>query len=535
MENKTKFRRLGTMIDCSRNGVMKVEKVKEWVDITSAMGYNTLLLYTEDTYELDDNPYFGYMRGRYTKEELKEIDKYAVSKGMEFIPCIQTLAHLNAIMRWPEYSEIRDTGDILLVGDEKVYKLIDQMFATFEKTITGRVINVGMDEAFLLGRGKYADINGAKDRTDILLDHIDKVAKIAANHGFKITIWSDMFYYSATGSQYDEKAKVKASVGDRIPENVEIIYWDYCNFNKKHFSCLMKTHKQIDENSWYAGGGITWLGFAPHNHLSIKSMKLAFEACMENGVQDVFITLWGDNGDECSKFAVLPTLFYLAEYSKGNKSMSDIKKKFAEMFGISFDRFMLLDLPDSIGEGGKLVSNSEKYLLYNDCFMGLFDTALKGGEGEAFAKCARKVGLLKKNEKWGYLFKSMQALCDVLSIKAELGKRTHEVYFSKDKDALKDLIADYKKTIKKLKVFQKAYKEQWYNESKPHGFDVQEQRLGGLMNRLNECSNRLEDLYNGKIDRIEELEEKQLPCPFLDKDGALVYGCWSLNATANNI
>jgi hypothetical protein len=36
-------------------------------------------------------------------EELKEIDVYAQKCGMEVIPCIQTLAHLNQIFRWPKY------------------------------------------------------------------------------------------------------------------------------------------------------------------------------------------------------------------------------------------------------------------------------------------------------------------------------------------------------------------------------------------------------------------------------------------------
>lgn len=50
------------------------------------MGYNTLMLYTEDTYEVDGQPYFGYMRGRYSKAELRELDDYAAEKGMELIP-----------------------------------------------------------------------------------------------------------------------------------------------------------------------------------------------------------------------------------------------------------------------------------------------------------------------------------------------------------------------------------------------------------------------------------------------------------------
>ncbi len=64
------------------------------------MGYDTLMLYTEDTYEVDNQPFFGYKRGRYTKQELKEIDAYCISAGIELVPCIQMLAHLNCMFKW---------------------------------------------------------------------------------------------------------------------------------------------------------------------------------------------------------------------------------------------------------------------------------------------------------------------------------------------------------------------------------------------------------------------------------------------------
>ena len=82
---QTDFRRFGTMVDCSRNAVMNVPAVKKWIDVTAAMGYNTLMLYTEDTYEVDGQPYFGYMRGRYSKAELRELDDYEAEKVMELI------------------------------------------------------------------------------------------------------------------------------------------------------------------------------------------------------------------------------------------------------------------------------------------------------------------------------------------------------------------------------------------------------------------------------------------------------------------
>ena len=58
-KSSANFRHFGTMIDCSRNAVMSLPAVKKWIDITSDLGFNTIMLYTEDTYEVDNQPYFG--------------------------------------------------------------------------------------------------------------------------------------------------------------------------------------------------------------------------------------------------------------------------------------------------------------------------------------------------------------------------------------------------------------------------------------------------------------------------------------------
>jgi hexosaminidase len=44
-------------------------------------------LYTEDTYQIPDEPFFGYLRGAYTEAELREIDDYAYALGIEVVPC----------------------------------------------------------------------------------------------------------------------------------------------------------------------------------------------------------------------------------------------------------------------------------------------------------------------------------------------------------------------------------------------------------------------------------------------------------------
>jgi hypothetical protein len=65
------------MIDCSRGGVLRPKTVYFFLNNMALMGLNMLQLYTEDTYEVEGEPLFGYLRGKYTTRELSLIDDYA--------------------------------------------------------------------------------------------------------------------------------------------------------------------------------------------------------------------------------------------------------------------------------------------------------------------------------------------------------------------------------------------------------------------------------------------------------------------------
>ena len=94
------FKTFGVMLDMSRNAVRTVDDLKKFLPLIRKMGYNALFLYTEDTYEVEGEPYFGYMRGRYSIAEMKELDDFCAGIGIEVIPCIQTLAHLKTHRKW---------------------------------------------------------------------------------------------------------------------------------------------------------------------------------------------------------------------------------------------------------------------------------------------------------------------------------------------------------------------------------------------------------------------------------------------------
>ena len=519
---KKNFRRFGTMIDCSRNAVLTVDSIKKWIDITSDIGYNTIMIYMEDTYEIKDEPFFGHLRGRYSEAELKEIDDYANNKGMEFIPCIQTLAHLNAIFHWKEYKNtIWDCDDILLAEEESTYRLIEKMFETFSQNLRTKIINIGMDEAHFLGLGRYLDKHGYKLGTKILTDHLKIVSDIAKKYGFELLMWGDMFVRLANGGEYYvTDFKAPQDVKDNVPDNIKIVYWDYYSFDKEKYDNMIKVHTSIKEDIWFAGGLWTWGSPVPRNGFSNRANKTAIASCIENGVQNVFFALWGDDGAECSIFAALPSLYYAAQIANGINDETVIKKGFLQKYGIEFDDYMLLDLIetptiDKNMRGEQDLRNPEKYMLYCDCFMGQYDYTIKGNEAEQYALAAKKIKKIESNLEYGYLFAKARALCELLSVKYDIGVRTRKAYLSKDINVLKLLISDYDKILDLIEEYHRLFKSEWLKENKPHGFDIQDIRLGGLSFRVRSCRDRLQLLVDGKIERIEELEE-----PILNLYGA---------------
>ncbi len=507
--NQFKYRCV--MIDNSRNAVMNMTTAKKMIDCLAKMGFNSLMLYTEDTYEVDGHPYFGYLRGRYNKEELKELDAYAKERKIELIPCIQTLGHLATIMRWPQYAALQDGADTLCADEEKVYGLIEDMFSSIAECFTSRMINVGMDEAETMGLGKYLKKYGYQERLKIFGRHLERVSDIADKYGFTLCMWSDMFYKLATGTFYgaddaditDEQATKIAAM---IPENVRLTYFDYWNWEKSHFDHHIKLHQKLAKDIWFAGAVWGYVGYAPHNAFSIEAGRTALTSCRENGVENVLITMWGDDGAECARFSLLPSLYYDACILNGITNEEEIKQGFEELFGIAFDDFMLLDYPNTTNDN--LNNNADKYALFNDPFYGIYDVAISEDEGARFGACSRKLAQFTEHEEWGYLFRTAKALCDVLIIKATLGRRTRRAYQKKDFGVLKCIVREYEECIRRIHLFYDAFEEQWMYENKPNGFEVQDIRLGGLVQRMEHCKNRLEKFLCGELVSIPELEEE---------------------------
>ncbi len=524
----------GVMLDCSRGAVYTVPAIQKFIDLIAQMGYGSLQLYTEDVYTLEGEPYFGYMRGRYSEDELRSLDAYAAEQGIELIPCIQTLAHLGGITRWGyPYGAVTDNADILLAGEERTYELIDKMFAACARCFKSRRINIGMDEAHTVGLGKYLDKHGYQNRFDILAKHLGRVSEIAKKYGFRPMMWSDMFFRLATHGIYTAEAiddEVFRSVSALIPENVDLVYWDYYSKDEANYDMMLRAHKKLKERIVFAGGAWSWSGFAPCNGFSVAASRAAVSACEKNGVQDIFFTVWKDDGSESSLFSILPSLFCAAEYCAGNFDEKKIYARFEKLIGIAWDDYMALDLPNLRDERNE-IENACKYMLYSDPFLGIFDRTVDPTKKILFTEAKQAIEKSASDSRFGYLFRTLADLCAVLEIKYDLGVRTRELYRNHNMDGLCQLLSDYTECECRVETFYESFRDQWDREAKGFGFERIDVRLGGLMQRLRHCRKVLEKYLSGELMSIEELEQDVLPFGETPDGQSISHNHWLSTAT----
>lgn len=522
---------LGYMIDCSRNAVIRLEQLKKMIRVLALMGYTYVGLYMEDTISVKEEPYLGYMRGAMTPSELKEADFYAQQFGMEIRPYIQTLAHFNQITRYEHYFDMVDCDDILLVGEGKTYEFLEHIIRTLSENLSGRTINIGMDEAHMVGLGKYLSQHGYTERFHIMEEHLERVLSITRKYGYKVQMWSDMFFRLAYDGQYYVKDK-EMEYQMNIPSDVELIYWDYYSLDTSHYDQMIVQHKKITEHVGFAGGAWKWHGFVPHNHFSFHAGKAAFQACRKNHIESIVITGWGDNGGEASQFSNLPALYADAEFAYTCCAESDGTmeiEKFRLLTGITYEEFMSLDDVNLLPEDGKKTANSCKYLLYNDLLIGIFDSVVKEDVPAHYIDVAKNMRQLSEKGAYGYLFKTQEMLCRVLALKSDLGLRIRGAYKDRDKTTLEKIVGEEIPTLLVyVDDFYHAFEQQWNLENKSFGFEVQCARIGGIKQRLEYTKDVLERYLANEVTQIDELEAEYLPFAYSQGDDIrrLGYNLW---------
>lgn len=512
------FDTFGVMVDFSRNAVMHVEGLKDYIFYLACFGVDKILLYLEDTYEVKGYPYMGYMRGRYSADELKKIDSYAAFFGIETVACIQTLGHMAHFLRWEK--SYRDNANVLLANDEKTYEFIESCIRTISESISSDYIHVGMDEAFGLGKGRYKSLFGDKDVKEIFTEHIKKVNEICRRYGKIPMIWGDMFtaLSSEKGSCFDENVVIDDAFINTFPD-VEVVYWDYYSVSKPYYDKMIEAYKTIGKNLWFAGGIWTWETMTHTVERTERTTAAALESCREKGIKNVFATVWSNPIALCPQIA---SLYGVALWAKEIfvSDSSDAKEEFNMITGADADMFEFynkLDAPDvlpkqDISKPDQQPASGAMTFLYQSIMCGLFDTITGVADLDTYySECLERISSYK-----GEAFKELndfyKSLAMSLSYKANIGNKLYAAYRASDKEELiriKDEVLP--KLILSLRELISAHRTVWNLYNKPYGFEVIRRYYTAVMADAEDTLETLADYLTGRIRAINQLEQDRLP------------------------
>jgi len=506
VQEKRSMRCVGPMIDVSRGAVLTVDACKQMIDTIAALGMNVFALYMEDTYTIPGYPYFGHLRGRYTQEELREIDDYCTEYGIELLPCIQTLAHLQQFLQWKASRSLSDTESCLLIDSEETYQMIEAAVKSMRQCVRTNRLHIGMDEAHDVGLGRYMKQHGAVNRFELLNRHLDRVAAICRKYDFEPMMWSDMYFRlgSPTGGYYDPDNHVPQSVIDGLPD-VGMVYWDYYHKDEATYEHMFSEHERMGRPVIFAGGNWTWSGFLPQVSLTDATMYPALRVCLRHHVDTVLATMWGDDGHETDVFMANSQLPIFSEACWESErftpervhaiaeTLTGIKTDVYEAFG-KFN-----DGPEMRYTGKSIVYGDPLYrLLPGDPDLAAVaqraDEALKIIEGAMeHPECVYAAAFFR-----------------LIKRKAELIPAIRSAYERKDIEALKALVDAIPELIALTERAEEAHRDRWEKYHKHEGWELFAYRYGSLIGRLKDVRRTLARYTEGEIAAIEELDAEPL-------------------------
>ncbi|MCX0243958.1 beta-N-acetylhexosaminidase [Streptomyces drozdowiczii] len=193
----------GAMLDVARH-FFSVDEVKRYIDQVAQYKFNTFHIHLSDdqgwriavdswprlaTYggstEVDGGP-----GGYYTKEQYKEIVRYAASRYLEVVPEIDMPSHTNAALASyaelncdgvapPLYTGIKVGFSTLCAGKDVTYDFIDDVVGEVAALTPGRYFHIGGDEAHSTTHEDYVEI-------------MDRAQAIVGKYGKTVMGWHQL-------------------------------------------------------------------------------------------------------------------------------------------------------------------------------------------------------------------------------------------------------------------------------------------------------------------------------------------------------
>ncbi|HUU27785.1 MAG TPA: beta-N-acetylhexosaminidase [archaeon] len=168
------------------------ETLKREMDWLAFFKVNYIAFDLDDRYEYPSHPIVG-IPGAYTKEEMQEFTAYARERHIEFVPDLQSPAHMAYALKHPEFAHLRADGNNYqaCLCDKEAVQLIRDLFQDLIDATPGvKYFHASMDEVYYAGicekcKRPYNDEN----RSLTWLEYVLGMHRWLSERGRRMLVW----------------------------------------------------------------------------------------------------------------------------------------------------------------------------------------------------------------------------------------------------------------------------------------------------------------------------------------------------------
>jgi len=275
-----KFR--GVSDDMSRGQVSSEKNIKKVIRFLSKYKMNSYLPYMEDIIHFKEFPEIGKGRGRFTRNEVQELQQYAKQYHVKFIPDFETLGHQENLLnleQFRKYAEYPGAASFNTQSDSAVH-FVKQLIGDISPWFDSNYFHIGGDESFDVGLGDSKAAVSRYGLATVNANYYKKIYNSLRSRGKKVIMYGDMLLRNPmTLSQ--------------IPEDIIIMDWHYGATDEFPST---ETFAQAGQPFIVSPGISNWSRLYPNQSAAWVNTYHFTMAGFKNGAIGSITSSWGDMG-----------------------------------------------------------------------------------------------------------------------------------------------------------------------------------------------------------------------------------------------
>ena len=291
IHDKPDLPRRGYMLDISRGRKPRVATIKGIIDFLASLKYNEFQLYMEgDCFKYAAYPQETADFDCLAPEDIRELDRYCRERFIDLVPNQNSFGHMYTWLRKPAFhhlglfgseDEVPSTLNPLL---PESFEFMKNLYASLLPSFTSEYVNIGLDEAYGLGRYQIEEYCREKGKDIVFMEWLNKLnSHIRDTYGKKVMFWADMIY------NYPESYHL-------VPRDAIALEWGYELIQSQRMTAHCIAYRDAGVRYYVCPSVNTHASLAGRMDVTTFNIRTCAELALEYGAEGLLLTDWGDGG-----------------------------------------------------------------------------------------------------------------------------------------------------------------------------------------------------------------------------------------------